>query len=241
MILEPGTPSGTPERPAMRFRDASEFRQWLERYHDTEAELWVELKLAHVADRGLTWSEAVLEALCFGWIDSVSQRIDEDSRRQRWSPRKSRSTWSNVNIAHVERLMKEGRMHAAGIAAFERRSADRSGTYSHENAVVDLTTELQAIVDASPGTVAFLEAATVGYRKVVRHWIMSAKQPQTRERRARQLVACCEGGELIPPQRPGRTPAWLERAAEAAGAARAPDRGGRRMSVLRRPAPRGSA
>ncbi|MGO2112929.1 MAG: YdeI/OmpD-associated family protein [Pseudoclavibacter sp.] len=216
MIPALGAPGGSSERPAIFFREAGEFRAWLERHHDTEPELWMELRLAHVADRGLTWADAVVEALCFGWIDSVSQRIDDDSRRQRWSPRKPRSTWSNVNIAHVERLMSEGRMHPAGIAAFERRSGDRSGTYSHENTEVDLTSELQAIVDASPGSVAFLAAATAGYRKVVRHWIMSAKQPSTRERRARQLVACCEVGELIPPQRPGRTPAWLTRAAAAA-------------------------
>ncbi|HLS73447.1 MAG TPA: YdeI/OmpD-associated family protein [Actinomycetaceae bacterium] len=216
MSAEPGTPDGTAERPGLFFRDASEFRAWLERYHDTEPELWMVLRRSHVADRGLTWADAVLEALCFGWIDSVSQRIDDDSRRQRWSPRKPRSTWSNVNIAHVEQLLAEGRMHPAGIAAFERRTAERSGTYSHENPEADLTPELQAIIDASPGSVAFLAEATAGYRKAVRHWVMSAKQPGTRERRVRQLVACCEAGELVPPQRPGRTPAWLSRAAAAA-------------------------
>ncbi|MGO3315365.1 MAG: YdeI/OmpD-associated family protein [Brachybacterium tyrofermentans] len=216
MISDPGSPGGTTERPAIFFQDAAEFRAWLERHHDTDTELWMGLKKAHVADRGLNWADAVLEALCFGWIDSVSQRIDDDSRRQRWTPRTPRSTWSTVNIAHVERLMSEGRMHPSGIAAFERRSVDRSGIYSHENPEVDLTPELQATVDASPGSVAFLDAATAGYRKAVRHWIMSAKQSATRERRARQLVACCEAGELIPPQRPGRTPAWLSRAAAAA-------------------------
>lgn len=217
---QPGTPGGTEERPAVFFRDAAEFRAWLERHHDTETELWMGLSLAHVADRGLTWADAVIEALCFGWIDSVSQRIDDDSRRQRWTPRKPRSTWSRVNIAHVERLSAEGRMHPAGMAAFERRSAGRSGTYSHENPEADLTSELQGIVDASPGTVAFLAEATSGYRKAVRHWIMSAKQEATRERRAHQLVDDSEAGRLVPPQRPGKTPAWLERAAAAAEEAR---------------------
>ncbi|MGK9220085.1 YdeI/OmpD-associated family protein [Microbacterium barkeri] len=178
------------------------------------------LRLAHVPDRGLTWGDAVIEALCFGWIDSVSQRIDDDSRRQRWTPRKRGSTWSRVNIAHVERLLAEGRMHPAGIAAFERRTEARTGTYSHENPEAELTAPLQAIVDASPGAVAFLAEATPGYRKAVRHWIMSAKQETTRERRARQLVEDCEAGRLVPPQRPGATPAWLARAAAAAQAAR---------------------
>ncbi|WP_221583395.1 YdeI family protein [Microbacterium sp. G2-8] len=215
----PGTPGGSDERPALFFCDAAEFRAWLEQNHDTATELWMGLRLAHVPERGLTWADAVVEALCFGWIDSVSQKIDADSRRQRWTPRTPRSTWSRVNIAHVERLTAEGRMHPAGLAAFERRSEARSGTYSHENPEAELSPELQALVDAAPAAVAFLEAATPGYRKAVRHWIMSAKQPATRERRTRQLVEDSEGGRLIPPQRPGRTPAWLERAAAAARAA----------------------
>lgn len=82
MSTKPGTPGGSAERPAIFFRDADEFRAWLERNHDTESELWMGLKLAHVDDRGLTWADAVIEALCFGWIDSVAQRIDDDSRRQ---------------------------------------------------------------------------------------------------------------------------------------------------------------
>ncbi|WP_156761288.1 YdeI/OmpD-associated family protein [Microbacterium karelineae] len=213
---QPGTPDGTDDRPVMFFRDAAEFRSWLERNHDTATDLWMGLRRAHVPDRGLTWADAVPEALCFGWIDSVSQPIDDDSRRQRWTPRKARSTWSKVNVAHVERLLAEGRMHPAGIAAFERRSDERTGTYSFENPEADLSTALQAIVDDSPGTVAFLEAATPGYRKAVRHWIMSAKQDATRERRTRQLVDDSQAGRLVPPQRPGQTPAWLERAAAAA-------------------------
>lgn len=219
MTTEPGTRGGTRERPAVFFRDAEEFREWLERNHETATELWMGLRLAHVPDRGLTWRDAVIEALCFGWIDSVSQPVDADSRRQRWTPRKPTSTWSLVNIAHVERLIAEGRMRPAGMAAFERRSTVRSGTYSHENPEADLSPELRSIVDASAGTRAFLAEATASYRKLVRHWIMSAKQEATRERRARQLVADCEAGVLVPPARPGRTPAWLARAAEAARAA----------------------
>lgn len=198
------------------FRDAAEFRAWLERHHATETELWMELRAAHVPDRGLTWADAVPEALCFGWIDSVSFRIDENARRQRWTPRKARSTWSKVNIAHVERLTAQGRMHPAGIAAFERRTADNSGVYSFENGEAELAPELQAVIDASPGTAAFLAAAAPGYGKTVRHWISSAKQAATRERRAVLLVECCEAGELVPFARAGKTPAWLARAAAAA-------------------------
>lgn len=203
------------------FRDAKEFRAWLERHHATETELWMELRAKGAPERGLTWAEAVPEALCFGWIDSVSYPLGEGTRRQRWTPRKPRSTWSKVNVAHVERLLAEGRMHPAGIAAYERRTDDNSGIYSFERDDAPLAPELQAIVDASPAAVAFLEAATPGYRKTVRHWISSAKQQSTRERRASQLVDCCAAGELIPQARAGKTPAWLTRAAAAARDARA--------------------
>lgn len=214
-----GRPGGSTEKPAVFFRDASEFRRWLEAHHDTETELWVEARKAHVADRGMTWADAVPEALCFGWIDSVSQPIDDDRRRQRWTPRKKSSTWSAVNVAHVERLIAEGRMMPAGLAAFEARSADRTGTYSHENAEAELEPDVQAVIDASAPTLAFLDAAAPGYRKVVRHWIAGAKQPATRLRRAQQLVEDSTAGRLIPLARPGKTPAWLERAAAAAVAA----------------------
>jgi uncharacterized protein YdeI (YjbR/CyaY-like superfamily) len=216
---EAGQAGGSAEKPAVYFRDAAEFRAWLEQHHASAPELWMEVRKAHVADRGLTWADAVPEALCFGWIDSVSQPIDDDRRRQRWTPRKAGSTWSKVNVAHVERLTAEGRMAAAGIAAFEARSADRTGTYSHENGDAELEPEVEAVLGSSAAAQAFLEAATAGYRKAVRHWIATAKRPATRIARAEQLVAESAAGQLVPFARPGKTPAWLVRAAAAAAAA----------------------
>ena len=89
----------------------------------------------HVPERGLVWEEAVLEALCYGWIDSQAQRIDEAAVRQRWTPRKPGSTWSAINVEAVERLSAEGRMRPAGLAAYERRRQERTGTYSYEQEV----------------------------------------------------------------------------------------------------------
>jgi uncharacterized protein YdeI (YjbR/CyaY-like superfamily) len=177
----------------------------------------------HVPDRGLTWEEAVPEALCFGWIDSVSQRIDDDARRQRWTPRKPTSIWSAVNIAHVERLTAEGRMRPAGIAAFERRRDDRSTGYSYMNAEQELPPEYASRLAADPAASAFWAAATPTYRRQVTHWVLSAKQEATRERRLAQLVDDSAAGRMVPPQRYGETPRWVERAAEAARAATASD------------------
>lgn len=214
-----GTPGGTPERPAIFFSGPEEFRAWLEANHDTETELWMGLYKKHVPDRPLTWEQAVPEALCFGWIDSVSQRIDDDARRQRWSPRKPSSIWSSVNIALVERLTAEGRMHPAGLAAFERRREDRSRVYSHENPDSGLPPEAVARLAADAAASAFWEAATPTYRRQASHWVVSAKQEATREKRLVQLIDDSAAGRVVPFQRYGETPKWVERAAEAARAA----------------------
>ncbi|WP_448808741.1 YdeI/OmpD-associated family protein [Agromyces bauzanensis] len=214
-----GTPGDTPERSAIFFSGPEEFRAWLEVNHASATELWMGLYKKHVPDRTLTWEQAVPEALCFGWIDSVSQRIDDDARRQRWTPRKPSSIWSSVNIALVEQLTAEGRMHPAGVAAFERRRHDRSGVYSHENPNSELPPEAAARLAADAAASAFWESATATYRRQVSHWVVSAKQEATRERRLVQVIDDSAAGRLVPFQRYGAIPKWVERAAEAARAA----------------------
>ncbi len=215
-----GTPGGTPERPALFFSGPAEWRAWLEAHHETETELWMGLNKKHVAERGLTWEDAVVEALCFGWIDSRAERIDEDARRQRWTPRKPTSMWSAINVATVERLIAEGRMAPAGLAAYERRRPDRTGTYSFEQGDVALAPEAEARLAADPAAAAFWASATPSYRRLCAHWVASAKQEATRERRLLQLIDDCANGRLIRPQRYGTPPGWVARAAEAARAAR---------------------
>lgn len=219
-MTSPWREGGTAERPAVFFDGPAAFRTWLEQHHDTASELWMGLHKRHVTDRGLTWEEAVPVALCFGWIDSVSQRIDEDSRRQRWTPRRPGSNWSAVNVAHVERLLGQGLMHPAGIAAFEARRADRTGVYSYERPT-ELTPEQVAAVGADPAAAAFWEHTTAGYRRAAAAWLTEAKQEATRQRRLRQLVEDSAAGRLIPPQRYGQRPGWADRAAAAARAASA--------------------
>ncbi|SDT31099.1 YdeI/OmpD-associated family protein [Microterricola viridarii] len=214
-----GNPGGSAERPAIFFDSPEEFRAWLVANHETETELWMGLYKKHVPERGLTWEQAVPEALCFGWIDSVAQRIDDDARRQRWTPRKGASTWSSVNIALVEQLTAAGKMHPAGLAAFERRRADRSGVYSHENPEQEFSPEASARLAANPAASAFWAAATPTYRRQATHWVLSAKQEATRERRLAQLIDDSAAGVLVPFQRYGEVPKWAARAAEAARAA----------------------
>jgi len=214
-----GTPGGTAERPATFFSGPAEFWAWLEANHDTATELWMGLYKKHVPERGLVWEDAVVEALCWGWIDSVAQRIDEDATRQRWTPRKPGSNWSAINIASVERLLAEGRMQPSGLAAFARRREDRSGVYAYENRERELPEGYAAQLAADPAAAAFWAIATPSYRKVAVNWVLTAKQEVTRDKRMAQLVEDSAAGRLIPSQRYGEVPKWVARAAEAARAA----------------------
>lgn len=207
-----GTPGGTLQRPALFFADAAQWGDWLAANHSTAPELWMGLRKRHVADRGLTWADAVVEALRYGWIDSQSQRIDDDAVRQRWTPRRRGSTWSEVNVATVRRLIEEGRMTPAGLAAFEARRAERQGIYSYEQTAGELTPQAEAVLRAEPLAAIFWDAATPGYRRVCAHWVASAKQQATRDKRLAQLVADSAAGRLIPSQRYGAEPAWVARA-----------------------------
>lgn len=208
------------DQSAIFFKTPAEFRRWLHKNHATATELWMGLNKKHVVPRGLTWEQGVEEALCYGWIDSKAQRIDEDTIRQRWTPRKPGSNWSNINIALVEKLIAEGRMQPAGLAAYEKRSADRSGIYSYENrASLELPPEFSSRLRANPKASAFWEVATPSYRQGCVHWVLSAKQEATCEKRMNQLIDDSAAGRLIPPQRYGDTPAWVARAAAAAKSA----------------------
>jgi uncharacterized protein YdeI (YjbR/CyaY-like superfamily) len=217
-----GTPGGTPERPATFFSGPQEFWAWLEVNHDSATELWMGLYKKHVPDRGLTWEAAVVEALCWGWIDSVAQRLDGDAVRQRWTPRKASSNWSTVNITTVERLIVEGRMQPPGLAAYERRRPERSGVYAYENRDRELPPEYAAQLEGDPRASAFWAVATPSYRKLAVNWVLTAKQEATRDRRLAQLVDDSAHGRLIPSQRYGEQPRWVERAAQAAAAAGTP-------------------
>ena len=215
-----GTPGGTPERPAIFFKDAPEFGRWLAAHHDTETELWMGFYKKGHPKAGLTWEAAVREALCWGWIDSMAQGIDEHTRRQRWTPRKRGSNWSTININAVAELTAEGRMQPSGLAAFERRREDRSGIYAYENRDRELPENYAAQLAADPAATAFWDIATPSYRKLAVNWVVTAKQEKTRDARMAQLVDDCANGRMIKSQRYGIEPKWVQRAAAAAEEAR---------------------
>ncbi|AKU15504.1 YdeI/OmpD-associated family protein [Luteipulveratus mongoliensis] len=207
-----GTPGGSPERPAVFFADAAEWRRWLAANHATETQVWMGLYKKHVPDRVLTWEDAVVEALCFGWIDSVAQRIDEDAVRQRFSPRKKGSNWSAVNLDTVQRLIADGRMEPAGLAVYEARRPDRERVYTYEKADAVWPEAYEQQLRAHDTAAAFWDLATPGYRRIVTHWVTSAKQEATRDKRLATLIEDCAAGRLIKSQRYGDEPGWVQRA-----------------------------
>jgi len=208
---------GAPERPAVMFDDAAEFRAWLTENHGTSDGLLVALAKKHVPEPKLDWPRAVREALCFGWIDSQARRLDDDYTLQRFTPRRPGSIWSNINIAVIQELTEQGRMHSAGLAAYEARRHDRIGVYSFEAEAMELPAAYLAMIEADPRAASFWAAATSSYRHVASHWVVSAKQEATRDRRIAQLVADSAAGQLIPSQRYGTEPVWVAKARAALG------------------------
>jgi uncharacterized protein YdeI (YjbR/CyaY-like superfamily) len=186
------------------FESAAEWRAWLEAHHETETEVWVGM-WRKAAGRGMTWSEAVDEALCFGWIDSVAKGVDGERRKQRFTPRKPRSNWSLVNVRKVEALRAAGKMRPAGEAAFARRSDGNTGVYSFEQrADAALTAEQEAQFRAHPEAWAYWEARPPGYRRQATWWVVSAKREETRARRLAALIEDCAACRPIKPlRRPG--------------------------------------
>ena len=180
------------------FRNAAAFRTWLERNHSTERELVVKLYKVHAKEKGLTYTDALDEALCFGWIDGVRRGGDDESFSIRFTPRTAKSTWSAVNIKRATELEANGRMKESGLAAFRRRSAERSGIYAYENRQTELSVEYDKRLRSNKKAWKFFEAQPPWYRRTSIYWVMSAKKEETRERRLASLIQLSAKGKPIP-------------------------------------------
>jgi uncharacterized protein YdeI (YjbR/CyaY-like superfamily) len=185
--------------PPRFFRTQKAFRSWLEKNHASKPEgIVVGFHKVGTGKGGLTYGQALDEALCFGWIDGV-RRGGEDSWSIRFTPRRKGSIWSRVNIAHVERLKKAGLMRAEGLAEYARRSDKRTGVYGHENNRVPLDAAREKTFRQNKKAWAFWERQPPGYRRLWSWWVMSAKQEPTRERRLEAVIAASADGEKLDP------------------------------------------
>jgi uncharacterized protein YdeI (YjbR/CyaY-like superfamily) len=179
------------------FAKPAEFRKWLAANHATATELFIGFYKKGSGKKSITYAEALEEALCFGWIDGVRKRLDEESYEQRFTPRKPRSIWSLINVGHVERLKKEGRMMPAGIAAYEKRDPKRTGIYAFENRPREFSPEYLKRFRANKQAWKFFEQQPPYYTKLLIFWVMSAKKEETQERRLKQLIESSEKGTRV--------------------------------------------
>ena len=183
---------------AIYFTSPEEFRAWLEDNHESQTEVLVGYWKRATGKPSLTWSQAVDEALCFGWIDGVRRGVDDERHVQRFTPRKPTSNWSAVNIAKVEQLRAQGRMRPAGEAAFARRRADKSGVYSYEQRhKAALEPEQEARFRANAAAWEYFSACPPSYRTMAVWWVVSAKRPDTRDRRLSTLIEDSAAGRRL--------------------------------------------
>ncbi len=178
--------------PPTFFETAAQFRDWLEKNHASATDLIVGFRKVGTGQPSISWPESVDEALCFGWIDGVRKRIDERSYQIRFTPRKLGSIWSLVNVAKVEALLASGRMRPPGIAAFGARTENNTGVYAFERSVpAELSDSEKELFQKHRTAWTYFEKCPPSYRSVMLHWVTSAKQVATRERRLTQLIAAC--------------------------------------------------
>ncbi len=184
------------------FPTPADFRNWLDEHHDQEKELWVGYYKKATKKPSITWPESVDQALCYGWIDGIRKRIDDEAYMVRFTPRKPDSHWSNVNLKRMKELKKDGLVSSAGLIAFKKRKNERTARASYEQKKVVLDPQYEQQIKKNQKAFAyFFEKKPLSYRKQVIWWIMSAKKEETRLKRLSILIESSEKNEVIPPLR----------------------------------------
>ena len=182
---------------ATHFNSAAEFRRWLAAHHSSVTELLVGFHYKASRKGGVTYPEALDEALCFGWIDSVRRRVDAASCTIRFTPRKPGSTWSLVNVRHAKRLIAGGRMHPAGLREFKARDPEKTGIYSFERRPERLPDALERVFRANRKAWTHWELQPPGYRRTLTWWASSAVREETRLSRLARIIGASENGRRL--------------------------------------------
>jgi uncharacterized protein YdeI (YjbR/CyaY-like superfamily) len=175
-------------------QDRAAWREWLAAHHEDRTLVWLLLHKKHVQEPSVGYDEAVEEALCWGWIDGLTNRWDERSYALRFTPRKPDSVWSESNVARVERLIAEGRMTPAGLALVDE--AKRRGSWDHAaSGRYDVTPpDLKAALAGEPAATARWEEWPSTPRRQYIYWVLDAKRPETRARRIADVVRRAAAG-----------------------------------------------
>lgn len=186
------------------FKTQGDFRKWLEKNHLKKDELLVGFWRKRTGKQCMTWEQSVDEVLCFGWIDGIRKSVDDKSYMQRYTPRRARSIWSNINIRKVEELKKKGLMFPAGLEAYGKRDEKRSGVYSAEQKEIKLSDEFEKKFKKNKKAWEFFNLQPPSYRRPAIHLTMSAKKEETRIARLQRLIDDSEKGLRIKELRPLR-------------------------------------
>lgn len=179
------------------FASSALLRAWLEQNHASVGEAWVGLWKRGTGRPSVTWPELVDQLLCFGWIDGVRRSIDAERYMIRVTPRRPGSIWSAVNVGRAGELIALGWMEPPGRAVFDARDQAKTNTYSFERETAELGEAYEAEMRAHPRAWAFFQSQPPSYRKVVTHWVVSAKREETRRKRLATLIADSEKGQRI--------------------------------------------
>ena len=171
------------------FRSQAAFRRWLENHAETASELWVGFYKKASGREGISYRQAVDEALCFGWIDGVVKRVDEASYMHRFTPRLPGSIWSAVNLKRIEELIAAGQVAPRGLQTYESRDPKKAGRYSFENRPKALAPALEQRFRVNARAWRFFSAQPPGYRRLCMFFVMSAKKQETQVRRLDAVIA----------------------------------------------------
>ncbi|MGA3055284.1 MAG: YdeI/OmpD-associated family protein [Candidatus Korobacteraceae bacterium] len=179
------------------FQSASDFREWLASNHGKAHEAWVGFYKKNSGKGGISYQEAVDEALCFGWIDGLKKAVDDVSYTHRFTPRKPKSFWSAVNIKRIAELKRRGRMTAPGLKAFAGRDEQKARQYSYERSTCKLEGAHEKQFRGQEKAWEFFQAQPPGYRRTATWWVISAKREETRGKRLAKLIETSEQGRRL--------------------------------------------
>jgi uncharacterized protein YdeI (YjbR/CyaY-like superfamily) len=187
-----------PEQPIIAFANAAQFRQWLTRHHADHPGIWLKIAKKASGIPTVTYAEALDEALCFGWIDGQKKTFDETAFLQKFTKRGKRSVWSKINVGHVARLEKEGRMKPDGLAAVDAAKADGrwEGAY-HSFSTAEMPEDFLAALAQEPDAKAFFKTLNKTQRYGFFFRITTAKKTETRSKRIADFVAMLKRGEKL--------------------------------------------
>lgn len=188
-----------PDKTRIRaFETPAAFWAWLKLNHASEPEVWAKIFKKNSGQKTISWNEAVVEALCWGWIDGIKKPFDEQAYLQRFTPRRKGSNWSKRNREHVERLIAEGRMQEPGLAHV--RSAQADGRWEAAYAPpseMTISEDFLATLEQRPKAKSFFETLNKQNRYAIAYRLQTAKKPETRQKRFEQFLAMLEKGEKL--------------------------------------------